>query len=154
TAGTTTQPQPMQAEPPINSLNSPVDTAEPSTSSWVVVADERVQVSTTEAWTDTGVQVKAGQRIAIRASGRVDLGPFGQAGPGGVSKSDAGKPLGDCPTGALIAKLGNEMICIKAERDFTVSSEGKLWLGLNESNLSDNHSAFVAKVMVQEFRRQ
>jgi hypothetical protein len=69
-----------------------------------------------------------------------------------VSKADPRKPLGSCPTGALIAKLGNEMICIKSEHTFTASSGGQLWLGLNESNLADNSGAWTATVLVQEFR--
>src|SRR5262245_37718456 len=169
-----TQPQPPQAEsrpnlPEPAGANSPVadstgtnstgaisyvSPGERDSGSWVVVADERIQVSTTEAWTDTGVQVKFGQRISIRAGGgQISLGLLGQAGASGVHKTDARNPIGDCPTGALIAKSGDEMICIKSERDFTASSGGKLWLGLNESNLNDNRGALVVKVVVQEFRR-
>ena len=156
TAGPATQPQPMQAEPQSSpSGASPSGgAAEPATGSWVVVADKRVQVSATEAWTDTGVKVKAGQQLTIRAGGRqVNLGPFGYTGPDGVSRADARKPLVDCPTGALIAKLGSEMICIESERDFTAKSEGKLSLSVNEGNLTDNSGAWIAKVVVQEFRR-
>lgn len=121
---------------------------------WVVVADRRVTVIANEAWADSGIQVKRGQHISIKASGaQVNLGALGYAGPGGLSRSDVRKPLGDCPTGALIARLGSEMICIESERGFEAWSEGKLWLGLNEGNFADNRGSFVAKVVVQEFRR-
>lgn len=121
---------------------------------WVIVADRRVTVMANEGWADSGVQVRRGQHVSVRASGaQVNLGAFGHAGPGGISRSDARKPLGDCPTGALIARLGSEMICIESERSFEALSEGELWLGLNEGNLADNRGSFVAKVVVQEFRR-
>ncbi|MGH9938966.1 MAG: caspase family protein, partial [Blastocatellia bacterium] len=157
TGGPATQPQPMKAEPqsnPSTPSNPSGSGAERSTGRWVVVVDKRVHVPATEAWTDTGVKVKTGQQITIRAGGvQVNLGAFGRSGVGGVSRDDARRPLGDCPTGALIAKLGNEMICVESERDFKATSEGKLWLGLNESNLADNSGAWIAKVVVQEFRR-
>jgi hypothetical protein len=120
---------------------------------WVVVADKRIEVAANEAMTDTGIQVRPGQYLALRASGsRINLGSYGYAGPGGVSRADARKPVSDCPTGALFARLGQEIICIESERSFTAKAAGKLQLGLNESNLSDNLGTLVVKVFVQEYR--
>jgi hypothetical protein len=122
---------------------------------WVVVADESVRVEANAGWVDTGIQVKAGQEISIRAGGvPLNLGAIGYVGAGGNAKADARKPIGNCPTGALIAKLNNEIICIKSEYKFRAASDGALWLGVNESNLADNAGAWVTSVLVQEFRRQ
>jgi hypothetical protein len=119
----------------------------------VIIVDKRIQVPAIEAWTDTGVQVQPGQYVTVRASGtQLHLGSLGYAGPSGVPQADPRKPLRDCPTGALIAKLKSELICIEAERSFAALSEGRLWLGLNESKVADNRGSFVTKVIVQEFR--
>ncbi|MGH9843230.1 MAG: hypothetical protein ACREEM_31205, partial [Blastocatellia bacterium] len=151
--------RPPALPPPRREEVAPVEPIHPDTSTpggggrWVVIADKRIEVAANEATTDTGIQVRAGQYLALRASGpQINLGGYGYAGPGGVSRADARKPLSDCPTGALFARLGQEMICIESEKSFTAKAAGKLQLGLNESNLSDNRGAFVVKVLVQEYR--
>lgn len=148
---------PPSAQPASQPGREEVPSAPPSTQDggrWIVIADKRIDVAADEAWTDTGIQVQSGQYLTLRASGpQVNLGNYGYAGPRGVSRADARKPSGDCPTGALLARLGAETICIEAERSFTAKAAGKLQLGLNESNLSDNQGTLVVKVVVQEYRR-
>ncbi len=119
---------------------------------WVVVANKSVSVASNEAWTDTLLQIKRGQEIWIKAGGNANLGSFGSSGPDGISRNDPKRPAPDCQTGALIARIGNETFCIGSERRFTAAADGKLSLGLNESNLADNSGAPLAKVNVQEKR--
>lgn len=156
--GPKTRPANPLPQPPREEIRpDPASNSAPSTPNnngqWVVMANKSVRVVANEGWVDSGLQIKAGQQLTIRTDGQINLGALGYAGPGGVSKNDARKPMSDCPTGALIARLDNEMICIESERDFTAKSGGKLWLGLNESNLADNRGAWVVKVVVQEFHR-
>jgi hypothetical protein len=121
---------------------------------WVIVADRTVKVQSAERWTPTGLQVKQGQQVSIKASGsEVNLGALGYSGPDGLATNDAGKPAPQCPTGALIARLGREMICVGSGKDFAAPGEGSLELGLNVSQSGGQRGAFVAKVVVQEFRR-
>ncbi|MEP7341521.1 MAG: caspase domain-containing protein [Acidobacteriota bacterium] len=151
---TTSAPAPVAESPQEKPNANPIqNAASTDTGSWAVVANKTVRLEANQSWADSGLQIKPGQQLTIRTGGQINLGALGYAGPGGVSKTDARKPMSDCPTGALIARLDNEMICIESERDFTAKSGGKLWLGLNENNLADNLGAWIVKVVVQEFRR-
>lgn len=129
-------------------------TASPSTGRWTVLVDKPIQVEASAGWIETGIQIKPGQQISLRSGGQqINLGALGMAGPGGVYKTDSRKPLHDCPTGALVALVGKESICVESERSFSVTTEGSLRLGVNESNYGDNRGAWVVRVVVQEFRR-
>lgn len=146
-------PQTVYEENKSAQVNNTTPSTPNNNGRWVVIAEEPVQVAANAGWVDTGMHVKEGQQVSIKVGGmQVNLGAPGYAGAGGTSKTDGKKPLSTCPTGALIAKLGNEMICIKSEHTFTAASGGQLWLGLNESNLADNSGAWTANVFVQEFR--
>jgi Caspase domain len=152
-------PQSNYADPARLRLKQLMDAAKPGSTSapagagsWVVVADKRITVAANEAWTDTLIQVKRDQEIWIKVSGQANLGAFGSSGPDGISRGDAKRPAADCQTGALIARLGNEIVCIGAERRFTASADGRLALGLNESSPNDNSGGPIAKVVVQEKR--
>ena len=120
--------------------------------SWEVITDKRVPVAANEAWTETLIQLKRGQDVWIKMSGQANLGSFGQSGPDGISRSDAKRPAADCQTGSLLARVGNEKLCIGSERRFTVKADGPLHLGLNESNVADNTGSLIAKVVVYELR--
>lgn len=121
---------------------------------WVVVTDEPVRVEANAGWIDTGISVKAGQIIRIKGGGaQLNLGAIGYVGINGSTKPDQRKPLNNCATGALIAKLNNEIICIKSDHEFKATSDGSIWLGVNESNLADNKGSWTVSVTVQEFRR-
>ena len=121
---------------------------------WVVVADESIRVEANTGWTETGIQIKPGQEITIKGGNlQLNLGAIGYAGSSGTTKPDTRKPMSSCPTGALLAKLKNELFCIKSEHKFTAASAGTLWLGVNESNVADNIGAWTASVLVNEFRR-
>jgi hypothetical protein len=55
------------------------------------------------------------------------------------------------PTGALIAVVGddnNDFIYIGAEREFTATRDGALFLGVNEGHLDDNSGAYSVKIEV------
>ncbi|MDX2033596.1 MAG: caspase family protein [Blastocatellia bacterium] len=121
---------------------------------WTVVVDQPIRVEANQGWVDTGIQIKAGQEITIRSGGvQINLGAFGKAGPNGVYKDDARKPFSACPTGALIAKIDEQPFCIQNQQSFQAAAGGRLRLGVNESNVSDNQGAWVVKVVVQEFRK-
>lgn len=133
----------------------PANNSSPGNSGrWVVVTDEPVRVEANAGWIDTGISVKAGQTIRIKGGGaQLNLGAIGYVGINGSTKSDQRKPLNNCATGALIAKLNNEIICIKSDHEFKATSDGSIWLGVNESNLADNKGSWTVSVTVQEFRR-
>lgn len=108
--------------------------------------------STANGWTNTGWVVKKGQRIHISGDGRVSLGRNQTSPPSGLSSlDDDQKLLKNVPTGALIAVIGddnNDFIYIGAEREFTATRDGSLFLGINEGNLEDNSGAYSVKVQI------
>jgi hypothetical protein len=156
-ANLTAKPQPLPPPPSYETTKSQtVETSPPADSGrWVVAADESISVAAQTDWTETGMQIKSGQEITIKGGNvQLNLGAIGYAGASGTTKADARKPMSNCPTGALLAKLNNQMFCVKSEYKFTAASAGTLWLGVNESNCADNIGAWTVSVLVNEFRRQ
>lgn len=121
---------------------------------WEVVTDRRVMIYANQSWVDAGIQIRSGQHISIKAasSGQVSLGSLGYTGPEGILKPDARKPMSSCLTGAVIARIGNKMICVGPETKVSAPAGGPLWLGINESKLADNRGTVVVKIVIQEFR--
>ena len=97
-------------------------------------------------WNDSGLMVRAGQRLRITASGRVSLGGGRMSTPTGLPNVvDRDKLMRNDPTGALIAVIGDdndEFIFIGASREFTAQRDGRLFLGVNEGNLGDNSGMY------------
>jgi hypothetical protein len=108
--------------------------------------------NTSNGWTNAGWVVKKGQRIKITGEGSVSLGKGQTCSPSGISElEDDKKLIKSVPTGALIAVIGddnNEFIYIGAEREFTATRDGTLFLGINEGNLNDNSGSFNVKIEI------
>lgn len=106
-----------------------------------------VRVEASQAWTNTGVSVRAGQMLYFESSGRVRWGPGRQDGPAGERNSprNEARPIGSRPAGALIGRIGD------ADDYFFIGDEtgpvrvregGTLYLGVNDDFLQDNSGAF------------
>lgn len=119
---------------------------------WVPVADQRIPVAANEAWTDTLIQVKRDQELWIRVTGQANLGSFGTSGPDGILRNDAKRPAANCQTGALLARIGTEIVCLGADVRFKANADGRLALGINESNVADNSGSLIAKIVINELR--
>ena len=108
--------------------------------------------NTSNGWTNSGWVVKKGQRIRITGDGKVSLGKGQTSPPSGLpSLEDSQKLLKNVATGALIAVVGddnNDFIYVGAEREFTATRDGALFLGINEGNLDDNSGSFNVKIEV------
>jgi hypothetical protein len=137
-----TRPQP---EP------TPVDRADNTTgtSAAPVFFPIRLRVRADNAsngWNDSGLMVRAGQRLRITATGRVSLGGGQTSTPTGLPRlTDQEKLMRNEPTGALIAVIGDDnddFIFVGATREFTAKRDGRLFLGVNEGNLGDNSGAY------------
>ena len=132
---------------PVPAPNKKVAFGKPVELAVKVLAD-----NTANGWTNSGWVVKKGQRIRISGSGEVSIGRGKKTGPSGLyDLEDGQKLLKSVPTGALIAVIGddnNEFIYIGAEREFTATRDGALFLGLNEGNLSDNTGSFDVTIAI------
>lgn len=97
-------------------------------------------------WNDSGLMVRAGQRLRVSATGRVSLGGGNMSTPTGLPRlADRDKLMRNEPTGGLIAVVGDDnddFIFIGANREFVAQRDGRLFLGVNEGNLGDNSGMF------------
>jgi hypothetical protein len=106
--------------------------------------------------------------VRINASAaQVNLGDHGYSGGDGVAAPDLRRPLTDCRTGALIAKIGSssprlssspysrffqaKLMCVGSQTEFIAPDSGELSIGVNESRTKDNSGSFV--VRIRTFRR-
>ncbi len=131
-----------------------------------------VAVPSERAWTDTGVNVQAGQLFHIDATGSVrtirsrlwdwikGVTVDRQVGPQGTyvwprdyrkrrGSRAAAFPLpamadGPFPAFCLIGRIGDEgrPFYVGAHYDGAADASGRLWLGINDDDLADNHGHF------------
>jgi hypothetical protein len=123
-----------------------------------ILGHKKVEVSASEAWTDTGVDLKAGQAVEITAEGEVLISEEIASTPGGVVDPNVGtmKKLlwkvhsvtRDAPHGALIGKIGDEgkPFFVGEESLIEASSEGRLYLGINDKDTKNNQGTYEAKI--------
>jgi hypothetical protein len=107
--------------------------------------ERQINVSATTDWSDTGIEVRAGQTVAFEASGQVRWGPDRRDGPRGEENSpfNQARPLPNRAAAALIGRVGNDVFLIGDERNpIRVRSSGRLQLGINDEYLADNSGSF------------
>lgn len=106
-----------------------------------------VTVEARAAWTDTGIDIRAGQTIYFAATGKVRWGPGRQDGPSGEDSShyNATRPMPGRPGAALIGRLGDHgdpFFIGDAQGPIRMRASGRLYLGVNDDYLQDNSGAF------------
>jgi hypothetical protein len=140
TAPTLSQPPPANTDRP-----SPPATSTGAPAFFPIRLRVRAD-NTNNGWNDAGLMVRRGQHIRITASGRVSLGNGVFATPTGLPRmADNDKLMRNEPTGGLIAVIGDdndEFIFVGASREFVATRDGRLFLGVNESNLADNSGTY------------
>ena len=104
--------------------------------------ERNVTVSPTAAWTDTGIDLRAGQEIYFQTSGQVTWSPNKRVDANGTrdSKSNPARPLPSRNGGALIGRIGDrDTFLIGLDvGPFRIRQNGRLYLGVNDDNLEDN----------------
>lgn len=113
----------------------------------------RLAVQGNAPWTDTAIDVVAGQRIVIEAADEVctsgsDLSRC--AGPEGQRKtSEYNLPgfawLGH---GALVGSIGDTRFAVKRRLELVAPASGRLRLGVNDRSGADNKGAFAVRVTI------
>jgi hypothetical protein len=106
-----------------------------------------VQVNANQQWTDTGIDVKKGDRVAFQTTGEINFGPNpGQnAGPDGNGNvRNPAYPVGAMPAGGLIGKVANSapFPIGSNSQPITMPADGRLMLGVNDNEINDNNGAF------------
>lgn len=113
--------------------------------------ERSVNVTSREPWTDSGIDVRAGQAVYFEASGETRWGPKRRDGAAGENNSpfNAGRPLPDRPAAALIGKVGDgkDVFFIGGDPGpYRMRSAGRLYLGINDDVLTDNTGSLFVKV--------
>lgn len=117
---------------------------------------EAVRVSSTQRWTDTGVNVNSGDRLEIVAEGTIVLsnnnnGNDTANAAGAFSQRRAqGAPVPTAPAGALIARIGDGQPFVLGSEEWSsrVYQSGRLYLGVNDDFLGDNRGEFRVRLGV------
>ena len=114
-----------------------------------------ISVNARTAWTDTGIDVVAGDTIMFESQGTVQLSDDRDdiAGPGGAlsNRRAAGAPLQRAAAGSLIARIGNGGVnSVGDRRSVRANQTGRLYLGVNDDHLADNNGEFRVMVDVRE----
>lgn len=109
--------------------------------------ERTVTVDARTAWTDTGIEVRRGQEVRFRASGKVRWGPDRSDGPSGEGGNhyNPNRPIPNRPAAALIAKVGSgdDVFFVGGdEGPISVRQSGRLHLGINDDFLNDNSGSF------------
>jgi hypothetical protein len=119
----------------------------------VGTAGNFIRVDGNQAWTDTGINVRAGDTITFDAQGTVRLSNSRNdiAGAGGTlsGRREADAPLPNQVAGALIARIGSSpALFIGNRRSVRAPFNGRLYLGVNDNSLADNSGDFQVTVSV------
>ena len=103
-------------------------------------------------WTNTGLTVSKGQSLRFESSGEIRLSFDGGdvAGVAGAASHRFAQnaPIPKVHAGALIGRVGNgrPFSIGDATRVFSMPSNGRLYLGVNDDHVPDNSGNFVVRV--------
>jgi hypothetical protein len=109
-----------------------------------------VAVAADQDWTDTGVDVVAGERLRINyVSGKWSPwtgGSYDAIGSGGDPRCDCNRMMG-VSHAALIGRLGDDDPFLVGDHwEQVVGQGGRLFLGMNDSRLDDNSGELEVRV--------
>jgi hypothetical protein len=120
-----------------------------------------VSIPATQAFTDTGVALSAGQTVSITVTGRPSWGGGLHAGPKGIAFSQGSCPVAQYtyPTPftapgqacySAIGQLGGTSIVFEVGKTFSMTTpvDGELMLGYNDNFYGDNSGHFEATITV------
>ena len=154
------QQLPAASARPAPTASSPMAPAPPGAVS--------VRVSGNAPWTDTGIDLRAGDSVTVTASGLIAVEAGGRIppkAPGGFAPDCAAAasiyggrfgtfPSPRLPCWSLIGRVGGNGLVFEvgSKGSFRAGSNGRLLLGINDDSFNGNSGAWTAVVMVQRGR--
>jgi LssY C-terminus len=107
--------------------------------------DYSFTVSTAQPWTDTGVDLQAGDILQIHSSSGENCDPAGVS-----DASSAGVPVVSAPAGALIARLQSQglPVLVGSGKELKADEPGHLFLGVNMSGTPPCSGSFAVKIHI------
>jgi Ca2+-binding EF-hand superfamily protein len=128
----------------------PAETGAVGTTGRTLVIDAQTR------WTDTGLDVRAGQFITLHAEGTVQMSSDANdiADPWGArsGRKAANSPVNTMPAGGIIAMINGSTPVFIGNRTDTrvrVPASGRLYLGINDDYLNDNRGEFRVTINVE-----
>jgi hypothetical protein len=124
--------------------------------SGVVATGGGITVNANQPWTDTGIDVRAGDQIRFQTNGEIRVasgnGPEAVANANGAGNFNAPRnnyPVPAMAVGGLIFKVGNSAPSpIGANNNpIRMPANGRLYLGVNDDGFGDNSGAFNVTIM-------
>ncbi len=118
---------------------------------------QEIQLTGDQHWSDTGIDVKPGERVAFTASGTMryadakeDNGPEGR--PRGFKDLLRILPFNSAGRGAVLARIGDadsaEPFLVAAHRDLTTRTGGRLFLGINQAGNDSADGTYKVRVEI------
>lgn len=122
-------------------------------------ANDLIYVDANQRWTDTGINLTAGQTIVVNAQGTVTLSGNAQdsATPAGSrsGRRIANSPVAQGPGGGLIARVGNGPATFLGQNgSMRAATSGRLFLGVNDDYVNDNTGEYRVTVTVRGAARR
>jgi len=110
-----------------------------------------VTMPTNQTWTNSGVDVRAGEVVHFQARGTTTLSqnPNDSGTPAGANdgRMAGNSPIPGVTGGMLIGRVGNSQpFAIGAQTDVTMPATGRLFLGVNDDFVGDNVGSFVVDI--------
>jgi hypothetical protein len=120
----------------------------------VATTGSAIVVDSSVRWTDTGLDVRAGQMLTFDADGEVRLsdnaGDFASPGGSQTGRRAADSPVRNAPAGGLIARVGNgNPVYVGGRTAVRVPSSGRLYLSVNDDYLADNQGEYRVTINVR-----
>ena len=118
----------------------------------------RLAVPGNAEWTDTGIDLVAGQQVTIDAADEVCSkgGSLSHcSGPEGQRTTSSYNQHGFEKVGhaALIGALGDTRFAVARSLSMVAPSSGRLYLGVNDRDVGDNRGSYAVRVMVDPIPR-
>jgi hypothetical protein len=111
-----------------------------------------VEVSLGPNWVDSGVDLRRGDRVQIKANGTIYAGRM-RITPDGLRSTDPNAPLPRAAEGVLIGSIGNDSSApiteLGTSRDFVADRDGRLYLTANRSNYTDARGSYQVQVRTE-----
>ena len=125
-----------------------------STTTIPVPVPPDVVVDGTKPWTDTGIDIAAGDTVEITARGQVFHNQSSAVGPEGFpNRPDLLTPLPTANHAGMLRRVGvpsslGTASYVGRGTTFRAESTGRLFLGINDGGLENNRGSFIATVTV------
>lgn len=115
-----------------------------------------VEVAGEKVWTETGLELQAGDKVTISSQGKLSYAANQSCGPEGLRRTwrdlIRALPVNAGGMGTLIGKIGDDPAAVPflvgAKKELTASQGGRLYLGINQTAQQVGEGSFHAKVMI------